>query len=53
MPVTLELRRLRQEDHDFETNLSYIARPCLKQQSQKVKGWRKIHDAYTNQKQWL
>jgi hypothetical protein len=25
--------RLRQEDHNFETNLGYIARPCLKKQN--------------------
>jgi hypothetical protein len=28
-PVIPALRRLRQEDHKFEVNLDYIARPCV------------------------
>jgi hypothetical protein len=30
MPIIPELRRLRQEDWDFEDGLSYRARPYLK-----------------------
>jgi hypothetical protein len=30
MPVILPLWRRRQEGCEFETNLGYIARPCLK-----------------------
>jgi hypothetical protein len=30
MSVIPTLGRLRQEDHEFETNLGYIARTCLK-----------------------
>jgi hypothetical protein len=30
MPVISALRRLRQEDHEFETSLDYIVRPNLK-----------------------
>jgi hypothetical protein len=37
MPVILPLGRLRQEDHEFEASLRYIARPCLKKQKQTTK----------------
>lgn len=28
MPVTLTLRRLRQEEHEFKANLSYVMKSC-------------------------
>jgi hypothetical protein len=33
MPVTLELRRLRQEALEFEVSLSYIMEPYLKKKN--------------------
>jgi hypothetical protein len=36
-PVIPTLRRLRQEDGEFEVNLGYIARPCLKIIQNKLK----------------
>jgi hypothetical protein len=33
MPIIPELWRLRQENCKFEISLSYIARPCLKEQN--------------------
>jgi hypothetical protein len=37
MSVILALRRLRQEDGEFEVSLSYIAKPCLKKPKTKIK----------------
>jgi hypothetical protein len=42
MPVISALWRLRQEDLKFKTNLSYIARSCLK------KGKKKKKNIYLN-----
>jgi hypothetical protein len=30
LPVISSFRRLRQEDHEFQSSLGYIARLCLK-----------------------
>jgi hypothetical protein len=36
-PLLSALRRLRQEDHEFEVSPSYIVRPCLKKTNKKTK----------------
>jgi hypothetical protein len=36
-PVFPALGRLRQDDHEFETTLDYVARPCLKKKKKKMK----------------
>jgi hypothetical protein len=35
MPVSPSLRRLRKEDHKFESSLYYIVRPCFKKPKEK------------------
>jgi hypothetical protein len=35
VPRTSVLKRLRQEDHEFEVSLSYIERLCLKKKKKK------------------
>jgi hypothetical protein len=40
-PVIPALRRLRQEDHEFEVDLSIIVRPCLKKKTKKKKNRKK------------
>jgi hypothetical protein len=30
MPIIPALGRLRQEDYEFENNLTYVERPCIK-----------------------
>jgi hypothetical protein len=45
MPVIPELGRQRQEDHKFQANLTYKARPCLKTKQQQKVGlevWLKL-----------
>jgi hypothetical protein len=37
MPVIPALGRLNEEDHELETSLGYIARPCLKKQKKYIK----------------
>jgi hypothetical protein len=36
MPAIHALRRLRQEDLEFGTSLSYIVRPCLKKKKKLI-----------------
>jgi hypothetical protein len=38
------LRRLRQEDHEFEASPSYIARPCLKKLNKGSEGVAQVVD---------
>jgi hypothetical protein len=35
MPVIPALMRLRKEDHNFQANLGFTARPCLKKKKDK------------------
>jgi hypothetical protein len=35
MPIIIALRRLMQENHEFETSLGYVVRPCLNKQINK------------------
>jgi glutaredoxin-related protein len=37
MPAVPALRRLRQENQEFDTNLGYIVIPCLKTKQNKNK----------------
>jgi hypothetical protein len=34
MPLIPALGKLRKKDHEFQDNLGYVARPCLKTQKQ-------------------
>jgi hypothetical protein len=38
MSIIPALRRLGQEDSDFQVSLDYLARPCLKKQRKKKYG---------------
>jgi hypothetical protein len=40
-PVTIALRRLRQEDGEFHVSLGYMTRPCFKKKK-KLKNKTKI-----------
>jgi hypothetical protein len=35
MPIIPAFKRLKQEDGEFQSNLDYIMRPCLKKKKQK------------------
>jgi hypothetical protein len=35
MPVVPTLKSLRQEDHEFEADLEYTVRPCLKKENKR------------------
>jgi hypothetical protein len=39
VPVISALRRLRQEELEFKTNLVFIARPCLKKKKRERIQW--------------
>jgi hypothetical protein len=38
MPVTPAFGRLRQEDREFQANIVYIAKPCLKKKKRSLVG---------------
>jgi hypothetical protein len=38
VPVIPTIRRLKQEDNEFETSLDYTVRPCLKKKKKKESG---------------
>jgi hypothetical protein len=49
-PIIPALWRLGQENHEFETNLSYIVRCCLKIQKQETKQTKKPSEAFNSRR---
>jgi hypothetical protein len=45
-PVIPALRRSRQGYREFEANLVYLERPCLKQNKTKMEKRKKVHKIY-------